>query len=214
MSQGQNFLPKFLFVSNLLKAVKIRQRVPNDVVKPSKSSGLMHHLRGMHRYTLEMIAMNHFPQAFREVVQAAILDRAMQTTLEQEKKLNWCREVKKMVPLRTNGKTELIFAGLKEFLMHTCRRVGDFGLFIYFFFISWLRRSAREQRVDANLQFPLFLMLTLSNLAEAMRPLPTLISGSEPRRSGQRKCFALVLFSESSAACVYCLSQSYLICSF
>lgn len=103
MSQGQNFLPKFLFVSNLLKAVKIRQRVPNDVVKPS-TSGLMHHLRGMHRYTLEMIAMNHFPQAFREVVQAAILDRAMQASLEQEKKLNWCRELKKMVPLRTNGK--------------------------------------------------------------------------------------------------------------
>ena len=105
MSQGQNFLPKFLFVSNLLKAVKIRQRVPNDVVKPGASGGLMHHLRGMHRYTLEMIAMNHFPQAFREVVQAAILDRAMQVSLEQEKKLNWCREVKKMVPLRTNGKT-------------------------------------------------------------------------------------------------------------
>lgn len=103
MSQGQNFLPKFLFVSNLLKAMKIRQRVPNDVVKPAGSGGLMHHLRGMHRYTLEMIAMNHFPQAFREVVQAAILDRAMQASLEQEKKLNWCREVKKMVPLRTNG---------------------------------------------------------------------------------------------------------------
>lgn len=107
MSQGQNFLPKFLFVSNLLKAVKIRQRVPNDVVKPAASGGLMHHLRGMHRYTLEMIAMNHFPQAFREVVQAAILDRAMQASLEQEKKLNWCREVKKMVPLRTNGKKDI-----------------------------------------------------------------------------------------------------------
>lgn len=106
MSQGQNFLPKFLFVSNLLKAVKIRQRVPIDVVKPAASGGLMHHLRGMHRYTLEMIAMNHFPQAFREVVQAAILDRAMQASLEQEKKLNWCREVKKMVPLRTNGKKD------------------------------------------------------------------------------------------------------------
>jgi len=110
MSQGQNFLPKFLFVSNLLKAVKIRQRVPNDVVKPAASSGLMHHLRGMHRYTLEMIAMNQFPQAFREVVQAAILDRAMQVSLEQEKKLNWCREVKKMVPLRTNGKKDLLIS--------------------------------------------------------------------------------------------------------
>lgn len=112
MSQGQNFLPKFLFVSNLLKAMKIRQRVPNDVVKPAASGGLMHHLRGMHRYTLEMIAMNHFPQAFREVVQAAILDRAMQASLEQEKKLNWCREVKKMVPLRTNGNTS--FCSSKE----------------------------------------------------------------------------------------------------
>lgn len=106
MSQGQNFLPKFLFVSNLLKAVKIRQRVPNDVVKPTARGDLMHHLRGMHRHTLEMIAMNHFPQAFREVVQAAILDRGMQNSLEQEKKLNWCPELKKMVPLRTNGKKQ------------------------------------------------------------------------------------------------------------
>lgn len=119
MSQGQNFLPKFLFVSNLLKAMKIRQRVPNDVVKPAASGGLMHHLRSMHRYTLEMIAMNHFPQAFREVVQAAILDRAMQASLEQEKKLNWCREVKKMVPLRTNGKRDfIIFRTFKGYMLH------------------------------------------------------------------------------------------------
>uniref|UniRef100_A0A8C4ZSU2 ubiquitinyl hydrolase 1 n=1 Tax=Gadus morhua TaxID=8049 RepID=A0A8C4ZSU2_GADMO len=117
MSQGQNFLPKFLFVSNLLKAVKIRQRVPNDVVKPGASGGLMHHLRGMHRYTLEMIAMNHFPQAFREVVQAAILDRAMQVSLEQEKKLNWCREVKKMVPLRTNGDGNCLLHAASQYML-------------------------------------------------------------------------------------------------
>ncbi|KAJ0005253.1 hypothetical protein NQD34_011467 [Periophthalmus magnuspinnatus] len=117
MSQGQNFLPKFLFVSNLLKAVKIRQRVPNDVVKPTASGGLMHHLRGMHRYTLEMIAMNHFPQAFREVVQAAILDRAMQASLEQEKKLNWCREVKKMVPLRTNGDGNCLLHAASQYML-------------------------------------------------------------------------------------------------
>ncbi|XP_067371776.1 tumor necrosis factor alpha-induced protein 3 isoform X2 [Channa argus] len=117
MSQGQNFLPKFLFVSNLLKAVKIRQRVPNDVLKPSASGGLMHHLRSMHRYTLEMIAMNHFPQAFREVVQAAILDRAMQISLEQEKKLNWCREVKKMVPLRTNGDGNCLLHAASQYML-------------------------------------------------------------------------------------------------
>lgn len=105
MSQGQNFLPKFLFVSNLLKAMKIRERVPHDVVKPSAGGGVLHHLRGMHRYTLEMIRMSQFPQAFREIIQSAILDRAMQTSLEQEKRLNWCYEVKKLVPLRTNGNT-------------------------------------------------------------------------------------------------------------
>lgn len=110
MSQGQNFLPKFLFVSNLLKAVKIRERVPNDVVKPSASSSLIHHLRSMHRYTLEMIRMSQFPQVFREVIQAAILDRAMQSSLEQEKRLNWCREVKKLVPLRTNGNYAMILS--------------------------------------------------------------------------------------------------------
>nr|WOC30995.1 TNF-alpha induced protein 3 [Mylopharyngodon piceus] len=117
MSQGQNFLPKFLFVSNLLKAVKIRERVPNDVVKPSASSGLIHHLRSMHRYTLEMIRMSQFPQAFREVIQAAILDRAMQSSLEQEKRLNWCREVKKLVPLRTNGDGNCLLHAASQYLL-------------------------------------------------------------------------------------------------
>uniref|UniRef100_A0AAV2JMH2 ubiquitinyl hydrolase 1 n=1 Tax=Knipowitschia caucasica TaxID=637954 RepID=A0AAV2JMH2_KNICA len=94
-----------------------RKRVPNDVVKPTASIGVMHHLRGMHRYTLEMIAMNHFPQAFREVVQAAILDRAMQASLEQEKKLNWCREVKKMVPLRTNGDGNCLLHAASQYML-------------------------------------------------------------------------------------------------
>uniref|UniRef100_A0A4W5NKZ1 ubiquitinyl hydrolase 1 n=1 Tax=Hucho hucho TaxID=62062 RepID=A0A4W5NKZ1_9TELE len=117
MSQGQNFLPKFLFVSNLLKAVKIRERVPNDVVKPAGSESLMHHLRGMHRYTLEMIGMSQFPQAFQQVIQAAILDRAMQSSLEQEKKLNWCREVKKMVPLRTNGDGNCLLHAASQYML-------------------------------------------------------------------------------------------------
>ncbi|KAL2083716.1 hypothetical protein ACEWY4_021489 [Coilia grayii] len=117
MSQGQNFLPKFLFVSNLFKAMKIRERVPNDVVKPASSGGLVHHLRGMHRHTLEMIRMSHFPQTFREVIQSAILDRAMQTSLEQEKRLNWCREVKKLVPLRTNGDGNCLLHAASQYML-------------------------------------------------------------------------------------------------
>lgn len=117
MSQGQNFLPKFLFVSNLLKAVKIRERVPNDVVKPTSSGGALHHLRGMHRYTLEMIRMSQFPPAFREIIQSAILDRAMQSSLEQEKRLNWCHEVKKLVPLRTNGDGNCLLHAASQYML-------------------------------------------------------------------------------------------------
>ncbi|KAJ8416047.1 hypothetical protein AAFF_G00380690 [Aldrovandia affinis] len=117
MSQGQSFLPKFLFLSNLLKAVRIQERVPNDVVKPSASGGVAHHLRGMHRHTLEMIRVSHFPQAFREVVQAAILDRAMQVSLEQEKRLNWCREVKRLVPLRTNGDGNCLLHAASQYML-------------------------------------------------------------------------------------------------
>ncbi|KAI1896559.1 hypothetical protein AGOR_G00096020 [Albula goreensis] len=117
MSQGQSFLPKFLFLSNLLKAVRIRERVPNDVVKPSASGGVIHHLRGLHRHTLEMIRISHFPQAFREVIQAAIVDRAMQVSLEQEKKLNWCREVKRLVPLRTNGDGNCLLHAASQYML-------------------------------------------------------------------------------------------------
>ncbi|XP_018605159.2 tumor necrosis factor alpha-induced protein 3 [Scleropages formosus] len=117
MSQGQNFLPKFLFVSNLLKAMKIRERVPNDVVKPSATGGIIPHLRSMHRHTVEMIRMGHFPQAFREVVQTAVLDRAMQMSLEQEKRLNWCREVRKLVPLRTNGDGNCLLHAASQYML-------------------------------------------------------------------------------------------------
>ncbi|KAJ8264622.1 hypothetical protein GJAV_G00151380 [Gymnothorax javanicus] len=102
MSQGQSSLPEFLYSGNLRKAMTIRERMSNDVVKPSASGSVLH-LRSVHRHTLEMVRINHYPQGFREVVQAAILDRAMLVSLEQEKRLNWCREVKKLVPLRTEG---------------------------------------------------------------------------------------------------------------
>ncbi|KAK6489567.1 tumor necrosis factor alpha-induced protein 3-like [Huso huso] len=117
MSSHQSMLPQFLFISNLLKAVKIRERVPNDVVKPSTTNGIIPHLRSMHRCTLEMFRMSQFPQQFREVIQNALLDRAMQSSLEQEKKLNWCREVKKLVPLRTNGDGNCLLHATLQYML-------------------------------------------------------------------------------------------------
>ncbi|KAJ8372552.1 hypothetical protein AAFF_G00281570 [Aldrovandia affinis] len=117
MSQGHSFLPKFLFVSNLLKAMKIREQVPNNVVKPSASGGVVPHLRTMHRHTVEMLPVSHFPPAFCQLVQDVVLDRAMQTSLEQEKKLNWCAEVKSLVPLRTNGDGNCLLHAASQYML-------------------------------------------------------------------------------------------------
>ncbi|KAJ8248003.1 hypothetical protein GJAV_G00237060 [Gymnothorax javanicus] len=152
MSQGHNFLPKFLFVSNLLKAMKIREQVPNDVVKPANNGGVIHHLRTLHRHTVEMLPTGHFPQAFCQLVQGVLLDRAMQTALEQEKKLNWCREVKSLVPLRTNGESQGLGPALLsgELVFLRCAAFTE-ALF------PWFQRSSASHSVS---EFAAELILT------------------------------------------------------
>lgn len=88
-------------MSNMLKAVKIRERTPQDIVKPS--NGIIHHLGTMHRYTIELFMICQFCTRFREILQKTLFNRSMQVALESHKKLNACKEVKKLVPLRTNG---------------------------------------------------------------------------------------------------------------
>ncbi|XP_053566892.1 tumor necrosis factor alpha-induced protein 3 [Bombina bombina] len=94
-------IPKSLYMSNMLKAVKIRERTPGDIERPS--NGIIYHFKTMHRYTLEMFRICQFCSLFREILQKSLIDRAMQVALECPKKLNACREVKKLVPLKTNG---------------------------------------------------------------------------------------------------------------
>uniref|UniRef100_A0A8B9Q0L8 TNF alpha induced protein 3 n=2 Tax=Apteryx owenii TaxID=8824 RepID=A0A8B9Q0L8_APTOW len=104
---GQHILPQALYQSNMLKAVKIRERAPEDLVK--SPNGIIHHFRTMHRYTVEMFRMCQFCPQFREILQKALTDQATQTSLERQRKLNWCMEVRKLVPLKTNGEAELPF---------------------------------------------------------------------------------------------------------
>lgn len=99
---GQHILPQALYQSNMLKAMKIRERTPEDLVKPP--NGIIHHFRTMHRYTIEMFRMCQFCPQFRETLQKALTDQATQTSLERQRKLNWCMEVRRLVPLKTNGK--------------------------------------------------------------------------------------------------------------
>ncbi|KAG8582895.1 hypothetical protein GDO81_008214 [Engystomops pustulosus] len=98
---AQQILPKDLYMSNMLKAVKIRERAPQDIEKPS--NGIIHHFRTMHRYTIELFMICQFCTRFRDILQKTLFNRSMQVALESQKKLNACKEVKKLVPLRTNG---------------------------------------------------------------------------------------------------------------
>ncbi|XP_039593712.1 tumor necrosis factor alpha-induced protein 3 isoform X2 [Polypterus senegalus] len=117
MSGQQNLLPQFLFITNLLKAVKIRERVADDVVKSSSTNGIIPYLKSMHRCTLQMFRISQFTVQFREVIQNALLDQSMRVSLEEEKKLNWCKEVKKLVPLRTNGDGNCLLHAASQYML-------------------------------------------------------------------------------------------------
>ncbi|NXD14125.1 TNAP3 protein, partial [Nothocercus nigrocapillus] len=111
---GQHILPQALYHSNMLKAVKIRERAPEDLVK--SPNGIIHHFRTMHRYTIEMFRMCQFCPQFRELLQKALTDQATQTSLERQRKLNWCMEVRKLVPLKTNGDGNCLMHAASQYM--------------------------------------------------------------------------------------------------
>ncbi|NXU73954.1 TNAP3 protein, partial [Oreotrochilus melanogaster] len=111
---GQHILPQALYQSNMLKAMKIRERTPEDLVRPP--TGIIHHFRTMHRYTIEMFRMGQFCPQFRETLQKALTDQAAQTSLERQRKLNWCMEVRRLVPLKTNGDGNCLMHAASQYM--------------------------------------------------------------------------------------------------
>ncbi|KAM9564332.1 tumor necrosis factor alpha-induced protein 3 [Guaruba guarouba] len=111
---GQHILPQALYQSNMLKAMKIRERTPEDLVKPP--NGIIHHFRTMHRYTIEMFRMCQFCPQFREMLQKALTDQATQASLERHRKLNWCMEVRRLVPLKTNGDGNCLMHAASQYM--------------------------------------------------------------------------------------------------
>lgn len=111
---AEQLLPQALYLSNMRKAVKIRERIPEDVFKPP--NGITHHFRSMHRYTLEMFRTCQFCPQFREIIHKALIDRSIQTSLENQKRLNWCREVRKLVALKTNGDGNCLMHAVSQYM--------------------------------------------------------------------------------------------------
>ncbi|XP_019588345.1 tumor necrosis factor alpha-induced protein 3 isoform X2 [Rhinolophus sinicus] len=111
---AEQLLPLALYLSNMRKAVKIRERTPEDIFKPT--NGIIYHFKSMHRYTLEMFRTCQFCPQFREIIQKALIDRNIQGSLENKKKLNWCREVRKLVALKTNGDGNCLMHAASQYM--------------------------------------------------------------------------------------------------
>uniref|UniRef100_A0A8C0PVP6 Tumor necrosis factor alpha-induced protein 3 n=1 Tax=Canis lupus familiaris TaxID=9615 RepID=A0A8C0PVP6_CANLF len=111
---AEQLLPQALYLSNMRKAVKIRERTPEDIFKPT--NGIIHHFKSMHRYTLEMFRTCQFCPQFREIIHKALIDRSIQASLESQKKLNWCREVRKLVALKTNGDGNCLMHAASQYM--------------------------------------------------------------------------------------------------
>ncbi|XP_072410506.1 tumor necrosis factor alpha-induced protein 3 isoform X2 [Chiloscyllium punctatum] len=116
MAAEGSLLPQFLFASNLTKTVRLRERIANDLVRPNCTNGLIHHFRSLHRYTVELFRLSHFNLRFRTKIQDALFDKAQETALQQNRNLNWCREVKKLVPLKTNGDGNCLLHATSQFM--------------------------------------------------------------------------------------------------
>ncbi|KAG8510829.1 Tumor necrosis factor alpha-induced protein 3 [Galemys pyrenaicus] len=113
-TMAEQVLPQALYLSNMRKAVKIRERTPEDIFKPT--NGISHHFKSMHRYTLEMFRTCQFCPQFRDIIHKALIDRSIQNSLENQKKLNWCREVRKLVPLKTNGDGNCLMHAASQYM--------------------------------------------------------------------------------------------------
>ncbi|KAM9665377.1 tumor necrosis factor alpha-induced protein 3 isoform 2-T3 [Trichechus inunguis] len=111
---AEQLLPLALYLSNMRKAVKIRERTPEDIFKPT--NGIIHHFKTMHRYTLEMFRTCQFCPQFREIIHKALIDRNIQASLESQRKLNWCREVRKLVALKTNGDGNCLMHAASQYM--------------------------------------------------------------------------------------------------
>uniref|UniRef100_A0A8C8YJY0 Tumor necrosis factor alpha-induced protein 3 n=1 Tax=Prolemur simus TaxID=1328070 RepID=A0A8C8YJY0_PROSS len=111
---AEQLLPQALYLSNMRKAVKTRERTPEDIFKPT--NGIIPHFKTMHRYTLEMFRTCQFCPQFREIIHKALIDRNIQASLESQKKLNWCREVRKLVALKTNGDGNCLMHATSQYM--------------------------------------------------------------------------------------------------
>ncbi|GCC18515.1 hypothetical protein chiPu_0020822 [Chiloscyllium punctatum] len=101
--EGTSILPYTLSDSNLMKAVKLRAAISEDIVRPTSAKPFIHHLNKLHEYTLHLCSTRGYQRRFRRMVEQALFDEEIYKTLQEARVLNWCREVRKQFPLKVPG---------------------------------------------------------------------------------------------------------------
>ncbi|XP_067862747.1 tumor necrosis factor alpha-induced protein 3-like [Heptranchias perlo] len=101
--EGKTTLPQSLSDSNLIKAVKLRGLIGEDVIKPSSAKPLIHHLKKLHMHTVQLCSTKGYHAQFRRILEHVLLDEAVWKALQEAKALNWCKEVRRHFPLKISG---------------------------------------------------------------------------------------------------------------
>ncbi|XP_043915865.1 tumor necrosis factor alpha-induced protein 3-like [Protopterus annectens] len=105
-------LPQHLEDSNLIKAVKVREMIADDIVtplstddfvKPFCTAQTIHHFGSFHRYSVQLPELECYSTVYRKQVERSLFDLYMLKVLEETKSINWCNEVTRLFPLHVSG---------------------------------------------------------------------------------------------------------------
>uniref|UniRef100_A0A4W3IXP8 ubiquitinyl hydrolase 1 n=2 Tax=Callorhinchus milii TaxID=7868 RepID=A0A4W3IXP8_CALMI len=101
--ETKSSLPQSLSESNLIKAVKLRHLISDNIIKPSTARPLIHHLLNMNMHTLQLHSMREYQPQFRRTLEQSLMDQVTSKALADAGTLNWCKELRKQFPLKVSG---------------------------------------------------------------------------------------------------------------
>ncbi|XP_028675241.2 tumor necrosis factor alpha-induced protein 3-like [Erpetoichthys calabaricus] len=100
----RNLLPTFLENSNLTKALKLRERIADDVSKLPVGEPALYYCTTLHLHSVQLIGYEAYSLHCRELIQKSLFDLNVLRLFEEKKWLNWCKRLKLLFPLKNAGK--------------------------------------------------------------------------------------------------------------
>uniref|UniRef100_H3B5R6 ubiquitinyl hydrolase 1 n=1 Tax=Latimeria chalumnae TaxID=7897 RepID=H3B5R6_LATCH len=125
--ERSNLLPKLLENCNLTKAVKLRELIGFDVVRPTSAKPIIHHFRTLHRHSLQVPDLQSYSSPVRDMVDKSLFDQHARRVLEKSGGLNWCKDISPLVPLSFTGDGNSLLHAISVYLWG----VSDADMFLH-----------------------------------------------------------------------------------